>query len=423
VANETRYQVFVSSTYTDLASERQAAILALLQLDALPAGMELFPAANDEAWVLIKRVIDESDYYLLVVGGRYGSVDAEGLSYTEKEYDYAESRQKPVMAFLHGDPGKIPFENSEANPEAREKLNTFRERVKHAKHVKYWTSAEDLAGKIALSFSTFVRTYPAVGWVRGDAGDSPETLRKLTSAQEEIAGLRGQLHKSAVEPPPEAKGLADRDERLTVGATIRIKINNLTDDSEISPNQTLEGKLSLSWNEILSALGPAMLDEASQQDLSTRFKNAVEEVNRSRAGSQARRWLLGAGRENYKDSNGNAGSVPQVTTSLVVPDHYFETALLQLEALGIIENGSRKRPVADHFVYWTLTPWGRTRLTRLRAVRAGADRPPDKDDFDLEPNGEGDNGGDLQPGAADGVKGAAVTKTRTTRRSRSKART
>lgn len=52
--------------------------------------MELFPAADDDAWTLIKRVIDSSDYYLVVVGGKYGSVDpATELSFTEKEYDYA----------------------------------------------------------------------------------------------------------------------------------------------------------------------------------------------------------------------------------------------------------------------------------------------------------------------------------------------
>jgi hypothetical protein len=54
-----RYQVFVSSTYTDLTDERQAVMSALLQHDALLAGMELFPAADDEACTLIKRVIDE----------------------------------------------------------------------------------------------------------------------------------------------------------------------------------------------------------------------------------------------------------------------------------------------------------------------------------------------------------------------------
>lgn len=95
----TRYQVFVSSTYTDLREERQAVLSALLQLNAIPAGMELFPAADEDAWSLISRVIDECDYYLLLIGGRYGSVDIDGLSFTEREYDHATARRKPVMAF------------------------------------------------------------------------------------------------------------------------------------------------------------------------------------------------------------------------------------------------------------------------------------------------------------------------------------
>lgn len=416
MANEIRYQVFVSSTYTDLISERQALISALLQLGALPAGMELFPAANDEAWVLIQRVIDESDYYLLVVGGRYGSVDAEGLGYTEKEYDYAVVQGRPVMAFLHGNPGKLAFDNSEAEPIAREKLHNFRMKVESAKHVKYWTSAEDLAGKVALSFSSFIHTYPAVGWVRGDTGDSPETLRKLTGAQEEIARLKGQLHHRAVEPPAEAEGLADRDERLAIPAEVRIKITNLIERSGIAANQTVQSRLSISWNEILSGLGPAMLDEATQADLSKRFKAIMNEVNFEKAHSQAFRWLVGAtDPTNYKNADSEPGAPPKITIDIVNQDRDFETALLQLEALGLIERGSKKRPIADHAAYWALTPWGRTRLKRLRAVRAGADRPPDKDDF--EP-GEDDKG--LRVGTSSNRrKGASPRTTRSTRKSAS----
>jgi Domain of unknown function (DUF4062) len=110
-----RYQLFVSSTFLDLQEERAAVVSALLQMDAFPAGMELFPAADDDAWTLIKRVIDASDYYLLVVGGKYGSVDPKTeLSYTEREYDYAIEKGKPVMAFLHAHPEKIEFGKSEA---------------------------------------------------------------------------------------------------------------------------------------------------------------------------------------------------------------------------------------------------------------------------------------------------------------------
>ena len=82
---EKRYQVFMSSTFRDLIEERQAALQAVLELDHMPAGMELFPATDDSTWQLIKDVIDASDYYVVIVGGRYGSLDATGLGYTERE--------------------------------------------------------------------------------------------------------------------------------------------------------------------------------------------------------------------------------------------------------------------------------------------------------------------------------------------------
>ena len=84
---DVRYQVFVSSTFADLKDERQKVIQALMEMDCIPAGMELFPAANDEQWEFIKRVIDDCDYYILIIGGRYGSLTSEGISYTEKEFD------------------------------------------------------------------------------------------------------------------------------------------------------------------------------------------------------------------------------------------------------------------------------------------------------------------------------------------------
>lgn len=93
-----RYQVFVSSTYEDLRLEkRQQATQAVLEMNHMPAGMELFPASDLSQWELIKTVINDSDYYLVIVGGRYGSVHPQtGLSFTEMEYDYPVSTSVPV---------------------------------------------------------------------------------------------------------------------------------------------------------------------------------------------------------------------------------------------------------------------------------------------------------------------------------------
>ena len=77
-----RYQVFVSSTYKDLIDERQEVMQALLETDCIPVGMELFPASSDSQWEYIKHIIDECDYYILIIAGRYGSEDADGMSNT-----------------------------------------------------------------------------------------------------------------------------------------------------------------------------------------------------------------------------------------------------------------------------------------------------------------------------------------------------
>src|ERR1041385_5378657 len=104
---EKRYQVFVSSTYADLKDERRRVIQALMEMDCIPAGMELFPAADEERWNFIKKVIDDCDYYLLIIGGRYGSTTPDGISYTEKEFDYAVSIGLKVVALIHGEPDNI----------------------------------------------------------------------------------------------------------------------------------------------------------------------------------------------------------------------------------------------------------------------------------------------------------------------------
>lgn len=100
---EKRYQVFISSTYKDLQEERKAVSDTLLSIDCIPVGMEEFPAADEEQFEFIKKIIDESDYYVLIIGGRYGSVCKDGISYTEKEFDYAVSVKKTVISFVYAD--------------------------------------------------------------------------------------------------------------------------------------------------------------------------------------------------------------------------------------------------------------------------------------------------------------------------------
>ncbi len=163
---EKRYQVFVSSTYRDLVDERQQVIQSLLMLNCFPCGMEYFPAGDDEVWEAIKKLIDACDYYIVIVAGKYGTVDkASGQSFTEKEYRYALDRNKRIAAFLHSDLDSIPSGKTETKPSNLKKLKEFR-KLCGKKMCSEWTSAGDLKTKVLASMVHLMHEYPATGWAR-----------------------------------------------------------------------------------------------------------------------------------------------------------------------------------------------------------------------------------------------------------------
>src|SRR6266404_5787528 len=174
-----KYSVFISSTFTDLKEERQAVLRVVLELGHMPVGMELFPASDDTSWALIKDVIDSSDYYLVIIGGRYGSLDDEGLGYTEKEYDYAHDSKKKVIALLHETPGMLPREKTDTNEEVWERLTLFRAKLEKRHNCAYWKTAEELRSKVVLALTDAVRRHPAIGWVRADQVPTGATIAEV----------------------------------------------------------------------------------------------------------------------------------------------------------------------------------------------------------------------------------------------------
>lgn len=160
-----KYQVFISSTYEDLKEERAAVTQCLLDNNCIPVGMEQFPTSNMSQMEYIEKMLDDCDYYILIIGGRYGSLDDDGVGYTEKEYNYAQQKGIPVMAFVNLHPEKLPNEKCEhANIE---KFKAFRDRVRNAKKlVKGYSDIGDLKANVVTAVNAAIREYPGIGWVR-----------------------------------------------------------------------------------------------------------------------------------------------------------------------------------------------------------------------------------------------------------------
>jgi Domain of unknown function (DUF4062) len=188
-----KLQVFVSSTYTDLKEERQAAVAAILSTGNIPAGMELFSAGDETQMDVIKRWIDESDVYLLILGGRYGSIEPNsGKSYTHLEYEYAVEKRKALFAVVIEEEyldekvrtqGKQVVELDNGNA-----LKQFRTLV-CSNMVSFFGDLKDIKLAIQESMSDFMRREELKGWIPGDqqvSGVVAEEIAKLTKENQEL---------------------------------------------------------------------------------------------------------------------------------------------------------------------------------------------------------------------------------------------
>ena len=169
-------------------------------MGCIPASMELFPAMDEETFEFIKTVIDDCDYYLLIIANLYGSLAPDGISYTEKEFDYAVSKGIKVVALIHEKPETLPFDKSEETAETRARLTSFRAKVKTSRIVKFWTKPEELPGLVAINVQHAIRRYPAVGWVRADQVASTGLLTELNEVRKRNQELESRLAEASLGP-------------------------------------------------------------------------------------------------------------------------------------------------------------------------------------------------------------------------------
>lgn len=324
-----RYQVFVSSTYADLQQERQKVIQTLMEMDCIPAGMEIFPAVDEEQWEFIKKIIDDCDYYLLIIGGRYGSTTEEGLSYTEKEYEYAIEIGIKVIALLHADPDTIPAGKTDQNQKLAKALIRFRDRVSKNRLVKFWDTAEQLPGIVALSLQKTIKTYPAVGWIRGDTAASNELLNEVNELQKKNQELTRTILELRNENMVEIPNLAGLDQSFGLHG----------DYIDSRSGRTNPWRVSLSWGKIFRLISPYLMEHPSDSLVQKKLRFYAAQA----AGKSERDFTLG--------------------------NEVFQTVKVQLMALGLVDITYSKTIKGDRALFWSLTKKGKSLMIQLRTEK------------------------------------------------------
>jgi hypothetical protein len=198
-----RLQVFVSSTFLDLKDERQAAVKAILEAGHIPAGMELFTSGDESQLEVIKQWIEASDVYLLILGGRYGSLDDKSKkSYTHIEYEYAKELKKPSFACVMKEEyldEKIRKDSKIANKDIyeqnnQEKFKEFKKLVM-SKIVFQCSSFVEIENAVLKKMNEFERNADLIGWIKAsESSDSKLLSNEVVRLSKENHELRERIN-------------------------------------------------------------------------------------------------------------------------------------------------------------------------------------------------------------------------------------
>lgn len=315
-----KYQIFVSSTYEDLKEERDLVIKAILEMGHIPVGMEMFSAGDEEQWKLIKRQISDCDYYVVIVAHRYGSMDGN-ISYTEKEYDFASSKNIPVLGFIIMKDADWPANKIDTDGEKNKRLESFKSKIKK-KLVSFWNSKNDLYGKVSISLMKQFTTNPMVGWIKANETVGPEVIVEISRLSKENSELRKENQQLKADIGKEEE---EKYERLIE----ILKQNNIELPFYYKGGKEWEDHTEFTFLRLFKILAPELMIEKSIEDTA---------------------GYLGYGRPNKEKPARSPWPVPSNTVKRFYAD---------LSVLDLVEPSVKKRSVKDSNEYWKLTEEGK----------------------------------------------------------------
>lgn len=326
-----KYQIFVSSTYIDLKEQRDLVIKAVLEMGHIPVGMEMFSAADEEQWNIIQRQIDQSDYYVVILANRYGSVTDEGISYTEKEYDYAVSKGVPTLGFVLDSQTPWPTQHTDTDPYQVSSLNSFKDKVK-LKHVSFWKNTDDLYGRCSIALMKAFTAYPREGWIRASQYTDTKLTGELARLSAENAKLREELDSYNISEREKHSKEVQENIRILQANKKKMFVwyKESEEYKEVDPASLFRVYLSLA---------PEMLVEKSIADMS-RFAAQI---------------VCGVEPAEFR-------------YEYPVPSNLVKEWMADFATLGLVRPSEKKKPVSDKNEYWTLTEKGKELLGVVRRV-------------------------------------------------------
>jgi hypothetical protein len=268
-----RYHVFISTTGADMQPERLVLAQTLASLGFFSWGLE---ARTPLTTAFARRQIDDCDYFVLLLGSRYGELSASGVSYLHLEYIYAITKQKPILVIMHESPESRAPEIQESTKEGQRKFEDFRRQLQRERDmVVTFREPRELEVILRHAMPQLTQRYPSLGWVRPN--DAP--MQALQLENERLRQKNVELMASAGRTRSIAGALSTLDEQISAaggGESSILDVPIVRGDEIMSFDyrvhayqdgnfRELRPRRQMTWNELLIAVGPGFCPPAPEE--------------------------------------------------------------------------------------------------------------------------------------------------------------
>jgi hypothetical protein len=142
--------IFLSSTWNDLVEHRKAVLFTLARLKKQVESMEYFGAMPGDPLEECLIKVQNSEYFIGILGTSYGSKTEDGISFTEKEYDEAYSNNKRILTYFIDEDNHPVLPKFVDTGENAIKLYNFKQKLLKRHVSKKYYSPDHLASQISI---------------------------------------------------------------------------------------------------------------------------------------------------------------------------------------------------------------------------------------------------------------------------------
>lgn len=199
--------------------------------------------------------------------------------------------------------------------------------------VKFWKTADELPGMVALSLSKSIKTYPAVGWVRASSVASQDMLIEINELRKDNNELRQKLANLQPDDSEEFEDIADFDAEFTVNG------NNYYHVGTGYGHSDKAWKVKLTWRKLFSLLAPYLIDHPIDKTVKSKLADIIADHGDIGKGTQS------------------------------IDDQEYKTITIQLKALGLVNVNYTKTIQGGMGLFWSLTSVGEQVMMRERIVK------------------------------------------------------